>query len=196
MSLISPVNDVQRRTLKQLQAVETKDGNGCKNEHVSRSSQASKYGDSVEAVAYEKSYLEVNDNDDDNDPLYQHNEASSDGVVHQASEIDDEDHPQLYEEVEMVGGMKQPGEVAWKVHGMEDAHVTPLRVKKNYGQEDAANEVNLHGHTQEVEWESVPHQSSWISRNNPHIERGMKGHVLWPKGFMDAAIKKEKSLLN
>jgi hypothetical protein len=97
MSLISPVNDVQRRTLKQLQAVETKDGNGCKNEHVSRSSQASKYGDSVEAVAYEKSYLEVNDNDDDNDPLYQHNEASSDGVVHQASEIDDEDHPQLYE---------------------------------------------------------------------------------------------------
>jgi hypothetical protein len=98
MSLISPVNDIQRRTLKQLQAAETKDGDGCKYEHVSRSSQASKYGDSVEAVAYEKSYLEVNDNDDDDDnPLYQHNEDSSDGVVHQASEIDDEDHPQLYE---------------------------------------------------------------------------------------------------
>jgi hypothetical protein len=196
MSLISPVNDIQRRTLKQLQAVETKDADGCKYERVSRSSQASKYGDSVEAVAYEKSYLEVNDNDDDDNPLYQHNEDSSDGVVHQASEIDDEDHHQLYEEVETVGGMKQPGEVAWKVHGMEDARVTPLREKKNYGQEDAVNEINLHGHTQEVEWESVPQQSSWISRNNPHIERGMKGHVLWPKGFMDAAIKKEKSILN
>jgi myosin heavy subunit len=196
MSLISPVNDIQRRTLKQLQAGETKDGDGCKYERLSRSSQASKYGDSVEAVAYEKSYLEVNDNDDDNDPLYQHNEDSSDGVVHQASEIDDEDHHQLYEEVETVGGMKQPGEVAWKVHGMEDTRVTPLREKKNYGQEDAVNEINLHGHTQEVEWETVPQQSSWISRNNPHIERGMKGHVLWPKGFMDAAIKKEKSILN
>ncbi|CAK9201216.1 unnamed protein product [Sphagnum troendelagicum] len=196
MSLISPVNDIQKRTLKQLQAAETKDGDGCKYEHVSRSSQASKYGDSMEAVAYEKSYLEVNDDDDDDDPLYQHNEDSSDGVVHQASEIDDEDHHQLYEEVETVGGMKQPGEVAWKVHGMEDARVTPLREKKNYGQEDAVNEVNLHGHTQEVEWETVPQQSSWISRNNPHIERGMKGHVLWPKGFMDAAIKKEKSILN
>ncbi|CAM6050714.1 unnamed protein product [Sphagnum compactum] len=196
MSLISPVNDIQRRTLEQLQAAETKDGDGCKYEHVSRSSQASKYGDSVEAGACEKSYSEVNDNDDDDDPLYQHNEDSSDGVVHQASEIDDEDHPQLYEEVETVGGMKQPGEVAWKVHGMEDARVTPLREKKNYGQEDAVNKVNLHGHTQEVEWESVPQQSSWISRNNPHIERGMKGHVLWPKGFMDAAIKKEKSILN
>jgi hypothetical protein len=97
MSLIGPVNDIQRRTLKQLQAAETKDGDGCKYEHVSRSSQASKYGDSVEAVAYEKSYLEVNDNDDDDDPLYQHNEDSTDGVVHQASEIDDKDHHQLYE---------------------------------------------------------------------------------------------------
>ncbi|CAM6035336.1 unnamed protein product [Sphagnum compactum] len=194
MSLIIPAADeVQRTNLRWVQAEERKDDDdGCKYEHVSRS-QASEYEDNMEGVADEKSYLQVNDND----PVYQQNE-DSDRVVHQASEDDDDDNnpSHLYEEVE-VEATKQHQEFAWRVNGMQEGicATTPLQEKESGQEEEGHEEVILHGQKPQVDWESMPQQSSGggggVSRNNPHIERAMKGHVVWPKGHTEAAMKKK-----
>ncbi|CAK9863745.1 unnamed protein product [Sphagnum jensenii] len=156
-------------------------------------SQASEYEDNMEGVADEKSYLQVNDND----PVHQQDE-DSDRVVHQASEDDDDDNnpSHLYEEVE-VEATKQHQEFAWRVNGMQEGScaTAPLQDKESGQEEEGHEEVILHGQKPQVDWESIPQQSSGsgggVSRNNPHIERAMKGHVVWPKGHTETAMKKK-----
>ncbi|CAK9203045.1 unnamed protein product [Sphagnum troendelagicum] len=156
-------------------------------------SQASEYEDNMEGVADEKSYLQVNDND----PVHQQDE-DSDRVVHQASEDDDDDNnpSHLYEEVE-VEATKQHQKFAWRVNGMQEGicATAPLQDKESGQEEEGHEEVILHGQKPQVDWESMPQQSSGsgggVSRNNPHIERAMKGHVVWPKGHTEAAMKKK-----
>lgn len=177
MPLMYPVHETQR-TFGQLQAEERKN-NVCEYKQVSRS-QVSGYKDYMEGIADEENFLEVNNDD----ALYHHQKEDLDRVVCEASE------DEIDQGVEVGGGMRH-GDVPCMSHGMEDIHITHLQ-EDNHGQVEALDEVILHGQTQQVDWELVPQQSSWISCSNPHIERGLKGHVLWPKGLMDVVLKENK----
>jgi hypothetical protein len=177
MPLMYPVHETQR-TFGQLQAEERKN-NVCEYKQVSRS-QVSGYKDYMEGIADEENFLEVNNDD----ALYHHQKEDLDRVVCEASE------DEIDQGVEVGGGMRHR-DVPCMSHGMEDIHITHLQ-EDNHGQVEALDEVILHGQTQQVDWELVPQQSSWISCSNPHIERGLKGHVLWPKGLMDVVLKENK----
>jgi hypothetical protein len=177
VSLMYPVHEIQR-TFGQSQAEERKN-NVCEYEQVSRS-QVSGYEDYMEGIADEENSLEVNNDD----ALYHHQKEDLDRVVCEASE------DEIDQRVEVGRGMKH-GDVPCMSHGMEDINITHLQ-EENHGQVEALDEVILHGQTQQVDLELVPQQSSWISWNNPHIERGLKGHVLWPKGLMDVVLKENK----
>jgi hypothetical protein len=99
------------------------------------------------------------------------------------------------QEVE-VEATKQHQEFAWRVNGMQEdiCATAPLQEKESGQEEEGHEEVIWHGQKPQVDWESMPQQSSGggggVSRNNPHIVRAMKGHVVWPKGHTEAAMKK------
>jgi hypothetical protein len=177
MSQMYPVHEIQRN-FGQLQAEERKN-NVCEYEQVSRS-QVSGYEDCMEGIADEENSLEVNNDD----ALYHHQKEDLDRFVCEASE------DEIDQGVEVGRGMRH-GDVPCMSHGMEDIHITHLQ-EENHGQVEPLDEVILHGQTQQVDWELVPQQSSWISWSNPHIERGLKGHVLRPKGLMDVVLKENK----